>query len=388
MKLPVVLGRDSFRKFGFKIMETDDSLAEAVSEILNIDIDESEIDVIGTLKINDEIAVEDRDKIRDLFFIEYIKPERPEKPAVEAELTIRLKEHQPFRFAPRRLSFIEKQKLIEIIKNLITLKRIKPSDSEYASAIVLVKMKNGEMRLCIDFRVFNKFLIGDNYPLPLIDDQLDILNNKKYFFRLDLKDAFHHISIAEDSQKYTSFVTPIGQFEFTCMPFGLKVAPSRFQRFINTVFKDLIESGDVVAYIDDLLIATVSIDEHIVILRKVFRLLIANKMELRTDKCEFLSTKIEFLGYVVSESGISPTTKGIEAVTNFPEPRTVKDVQSFLGVAQYFRKFVEKFSLIAKPLYDLLKKGAEFNFKKDQYDAFKILKAKLAESPILAIYDP
>ena len=125
-------------------------------------------------------------------------------------------------------------------------------------------------------------LIKDNYLLPLvIEDQLDVLNNKKYFTLLDLRDGFHHIHIAENSIKYMSFVTPLGQFEYLKMPFGLKTAPTRFQRFVNEVLKPVMITGDVVAYIDDFLIATKTIEYHLQIFSKVLRLLVGNKLELR-----------------------------------------------------------------------------------------------------------
>ena len=175
-----------------------------------------------------------------------------------------------------------------------------------------MKKKNGETRMCVDYRTLDKYIIKDNYPLPLIDDQLDVMNNKAHFFRLDLKDGFHHISIAEESRKYTSFVTPIGQYDFLYMSFGLKTAPSRFQKLVNNVFKDLISSGDVVVYMDDILATTQTVEHHYPILRKVFKLLVKNKMELRLDKCEFLYSNIEFFVYKINKNGISPTVKGIE----------------------------------------------------------------------------
>lgn len=194
--------------------------------------------------------------------------------------------------------------------------------------------------------------------------------------------------MAEDSIKYTAFVTPLGQFEYLKMPFGLKTAPAKFQRFINAVLDELIRSGDVVVYLDDILIATTTIEKHFEVLEKLFALLVQNKLTLRLDKCKFLETNIIYLGYKVSENGISPTDHGIEAVVNFPLPKNVREIQCFLGLCAYFRKFIQGFSVLAAPLHQLLKKGADFSFGEKEFHAFEILKKKLVDSPVLSIYNP
>lgn len=169
------------------------------------------------------------------------------------------------------------------------------------------------------------------------------------------------MELDEESIKYTSFVTPWGQYEFERMPFGLKVGPRHFQKFVNTILKDLIATGDVIVYLDDILIATTAIEHHIQVLKKVFVLLVENKLELQMSKCKFLLTEINHLGYKISERGVKPTDEGVQAVLEFPVPKNTKGVQSFLGLVSYFRKFIESFSLTAKPLYDLLKKRPNLN---------------------------
>lgn len=172
------------------------------------------------------------------------------------------------------------------------------------------------------------------------------------------------------------------------MPFGLKGAPFKFQRFVTQIFKDQINAGEILVYLDDFLIATETLEHHFQVLEKVFKLLVANLLELRLDKCRFLQTKLDYLGYTITGEGIRPTDRGLEAIKKFPAPRSMRDVQSFLGLCPYFRKFVENFSVIAKPLYDLTKKNAEFNFEETERQAFEILKSRLMNAPILSLYSP
>jgi len=215
-------------------------------------------------------------------------------------------------------------------------------------------------RDCVNYRALNKITTRDNYPLPIIEEQINALQGG-YFSLLDLKDGFHHVRMAEDSIKYTAFVTPFGQYEYLKMPFGLKNAPARFQRFVNEVLSDEIKSGNVIVYMDDFLVATDTLEKHFEVLDRVFRLVTLNCLELQLDKCRFLYEEIEFLGYVVSKEGVRPSDYGIRTVKNFPVPKNIHDVRSFLGLSSYFRKFIGNFAAIS-PLYAspirIVKKGS------------------------------
>lgn len=308
--------------------------------------------------------------------------------ASQHSLLIDVEHNTPISHRPRRLSYAERNQVNEIIENLVNEKIVRPSNSPYSSPIVLVKKKNGQIRMCVDYRQLNKITVKDNFPLPLIDDCIDYLSNKNIFTLLDLKSGFHQVSVHKDSVKYTSFVTPDGQWEFTKMPFGLKNAPSVFQRYIIGILKKYIDKGEIKVYLDDILLASNDFEAHLILLENVLKTIADAGLELQLEKCFFAQRSIEYLGYIASADGISPGKTKTKAIEHFPTPTNVKDVQSFIGLCSYFRRFVRNFSIIARPLYDLTKKEAMFNFDKNCQLAFEKLKNLLTTSPILCIYDP
>ncbi|KAK9739170.1 Reverse transcriptase (RNA-dependent DNA polymerase) [Popillia japonica] len=187
----------------------------------------------------------------------------------------------------------------------------------------------------------------------------------------------------------------MGQYEYLKLPFGLKNSPAAFMRYINLVFRDLLEQNKILIYIDDILIATQTIliatqtiDESLDILRQVFTLLARNKLELRLDKCYFLQTQINYLGYLVDSEGIRPSNEHVKAIRDYPIPKNVHEVHRFLGLTSYFRKFIPNFSVIASPSYYLTRKSAEWNFGEKEMSTFDNLKTKLSQQPLLCIYSP
>lgn len=360
------------------------------NDISAIDCAPEATTAIEKLNINSRLEYPVGEEIKQLIVNEYLENQARSEPPLpsDTELVISLKHNQPISYRPRRLSYSDKQKLQEILSNLLRDNIIRPSDSPYASPIVLVHKKNGELRLCVDYRELNKITIQDNYPTPLIDDHLDRLRDKQYFTCLDLRNGFYHVKVAESSVKLTAFVTPLGQFEYLRMPFGLTNAPRVFQRFIYNIFSDLIQQDKLLLYIDDILIATKDIDEHIEILREVLNRAAQFHLDFRFDKCSILLQEINYLGYIINKDGIQPGTENIDAILNYPLPRNTREVHRFIGIASFFRRFIKNFSRIAKPLYDLLKKDAKFQFEEKEYIAFETLKNCLASRPILAIYSP
>ncbi|GBM76597.1 Transposon Tf2-9 polyprotein [Araneus ventricosus] len=301
-------------------------------------------------------------------------------------MRIILKDDVPVYQPARRLSFPENQAVNKQIDEWLDQGIVRQSSSEYESPIVLVKKKDGTARLCVDYRKLNRKLVKDRFPLPLIEDVLDKLQDAKVYSTLDLKNGFFHVEVNEDCKHFTSFVVPDGQFEFNKVPFGLSTSPSVFQRYVYSIFRELMRKGIVIIYMDDLIIPAKDEDEGIEKLKKVFEVASKYGLEIKFKKCQFLRRKVEFLGHVVENGTVRPSVAKTIAVKKFPVPTTVKQVQSFLGLTGYFRKFIPAYSKIAKPLSDLIRSDNPFVFEQPQIEAFEKLKKLLTESPVLSIF--
>lgn len=303
------------------------------------------------------------------------------------KMHITLTDETPVVYNPYRMSYKEREQLSSIVEDLLSHGIISESTSSYASPVILVNKKNGEKRLCIDYRALNRKTLKDKYPLPRIEDQLDSLGGNSFFSSLDLASGYYQVPMDDSSKHITAFVTPDGLYEYNRMPFGLANAPSVFQRTINTMLRG---SGKrlALAYMDDLLVASKTIKEGMEKLEQVFQLLRNAKLTLKLQKCYFFQTQVDYLGYEISAKGIRPGNLKIEAVKNFPEPSNVHEVRQFVGLASYFRRFVKDFSIIARPLTSLTKKDVPWVFGDEQKVAFNTLKERLVSRPLLALYDP
>ncbi|KAL4016443.1 hypothetical protein IC575_024094 [Cucumis melo] len=202
------------------------------------------------------------------------------------------------------------------------------------------------MRLCIDYRELNKVTVKNRYPLPRIDDLFDQLQGATVFSKIDLRSGYHQLRIRDSDIPKTAFRSRYGHYEFIVMSFGLTNAPTVFMDLMNMVFKDFLDSF-VIVFIDDILIYSKTEAEHEEHLHQVLETLRANKLYAKFSKYEFWLKKVTFLGHVVSSEGVSVDPAKIEAVTNWPRPSTVSEIRSFLGLAGYYRRFVEDFSRIA-----------------------------------------
>lgn len=273
---------------------------------------------------------------------------------VSVTMNLILKEDKPVCQRARRLSPSEKDEINRHISEWLRDGIIRPSLFEYASPVVLVKKKKGT-RLCIDFRKVNLLIVKDRYPLPLIDDQIDALQGASIFSTLDLKNGLFHVPVESESRMYTAFIVPDGQYEFLYMPFGLCNSHAVFQKFINAVFRELINAKIVLTYMDDLIIPSSDREVGLENLKSVLGVAKRFGLNINWQKCSFLQTRIEFLGYIVEKGTIRPSERKSETVMKFPQPKSIKQVQSFLGLTEYFHKFIPSYSSIARPLSDLLR---------------------------------
>jgi len=305
---------------------------------------------------------------------------------VGIKLDLILKDDIPVYERPRRLAPKEKELVNKHIDEWLQAGIARPSTSEYASPVVLVKKKNGNTRLCVDYRKLNKKIIKDRYPLPLIDDQVDRLQGSTFFSVLDLKDGFFHVPVSENSIKYTAFIVPDGHYEFLKTPFGLCNSPAIFQKFINAVFRNHIARGNVLTYMDDLIIPSRTEEEGANKLCEVLSTAGEYGLNVNWEKCRFLEKNIKYLGHIIESGSLKPSERKTIAVKNFPKPTCFKDIQSFLGLSGYFRKFIPQYAVIARPLSNLLKKDAVFCFDEEQCHAFEALKEILSREPVLKLY--
>lgn len=347
-------------------------------------------------KINKEkLSMEEKEKLKkllcenkDLFY------EEGSNLTFTHEITheIKLKNENSIYCKMYRYPKIHEEEIERQIKDMLDQKIIKDSNSPYNSPLWIVpkKIDNSNIkkwRIVIDYRKLNEITIDDKFPIPNIDSILDKLGRAQYFTTLDLAKGFHQIMVKQEDQKKTAFSTPFGHYEYTRMPFGLKNAPATFQRLINSVLKDHINKICVV-YLDDILIFSTSLQEHIVNINKIFdKLRIAN-LKIQIDKCNFFSKETEYLGHLLTTEGVKPNPKKIADITQLKLPTTQKQIKSFLGITGYYRKFIKDYAKIAQPMTKYLKKNTKINKLDPTYiNAFEQLKTLLTSHPILKYPD-
>lgn len=278
---------------------------------------------------------------------------------------------------PLHLQDFVNTKVEEMLKRGV----ISPSSSPWSAPVVLVKKKTGDLRFCVDFRRLNAITKTDRYPIPLIDELIDKLRGQSIYSTLDLRDGYWQVPMRECDREKTAFtIQGIGHFEFNVMPFGLCNAPATFQRMMSNILKDLPGTS---VYLDDIIVSGASIQEHDRNLERVLSKLKENGLSLNDKKCHLRKTQVDYLGHSVSAAGLKPNGEKVQAILSIKTPVNINEVRTFLGMASYYRKFIQKFSEMAEPLTQLTLKEKKFEWGTSQQKAFLNLKLAISTCPTL-----
>ena len=292
------------------------------------------------------------------------------------------KDAQPVKHRLRRVPLGFENEEEKHLKKMLEAQVIRPSNSEWAAAPVLVRKKDGGVRWCIDYRNLNSLTVKDTYPLPLIEECLDTLGGNLFYSSCDMTSSYWQIPLEPSDSHKTAFVTKYGLFEHCRMPFGLCNAPATFMRAMNFVLRGLTWSV-VLAFLDDVLILGKSSQEHFDNVRLVLDRFREHRIKLKPSKCVFFQTELKFLGKLVSREGVRIDPEKVEKVVNWPQPKCTKDVESFLGLVNYHREHVRQFAEIASPLYSLTGPKIKFVWEQQHTEAFGKLKEVLVSAPVL-----
>lgn len=291
---------------------------------------------------------------------------------------------QPVSKPAYRLSATENDELKRQLDKLIAHGHIRASRSPFGSPVLFVKKKDGTQRMCVDYRALNNITVKNAYPLPRVDELLDRLSGAKYFSKIDLQQGYHQVRVNPADVEKTAFRTRYGSYEFLVLPFGLTNAPSTFMHLMQDVLAPFLDKF-AISFLDDILIYSHTLAEHNDHVNQVLSKLREHKLQAKLEKCQFARTSIEFLGFIISADGLAMVDNKVQAIVNWPTPRTVKEVRSFLGLAGFYREFIEMFSDTVASLNDLLQKESVFHWADEHQKAFDALKRKIAAQPTLIL---
>ncbi|UYV61067.1 K02A2.6-like, partial [Cordylochernes scorpioides] len=350
-------------------------------------IEDDEEDKVTEIQINEDLTLSQKNELRrvlskysDLFSSKLGKTNLA-KHRIDTENAKPIK-HKPYRVSPKERDIIKEQ-----IQDMLQEGVIRASSSPWAFPVILVRKRDGNWRYCVDYRKLNSITVKDVYPIPRIDDVMDTLQGSRYFTPIDLRSGYWQVEIEEQDKKKTAFTTSHGLYEFNVMPFGLCNAPATFERIMDNVLKN-IKWKFCLCYLDDVVIYSPDFATHLGRIEAVLKCFRESNLRLNGKKCRFGFEEIEILGHVTSKDGIKPADHNVKAIRDFPRPSKTKEIQSFIGLCSYYRKFIKNFSRIADPLFKLTRKDSPFIWSESQEEAFITLKSLLTNPPILSHFDP
>ena len=304
------------------------------------------------------------------------------------ECTLELNSEMPVRVRPYPLPHSQAEVVRKEVQAMLDMGVIERTSSPYSAPIVLVKKKDGKIRFCIDYRQLNKVVVFDSEPMPDVEQLFANIGQSCFFTKLDLTKGYWQIPMAPEHQKYTAFSTPQGQFQWKAMPFGLKTAGAVFSRIMRALL-DKVDSRNVQNFIDDVLVATTTWEEHLIVLRKLFLALREAQLSAKPSKCFIGFNEVPFLGFILRQGKVTPEDDKTDKIRNAKPPQTKKELRAFLGLAGYYRKFVPNFAEKALPLTEKTKGRHPDRVKWDEkcQESFDSLKKALCAKPVLLLPD-
>ena len=328
-------------------------------------------------------AVEElKSKFKEIFEpLANLPPKRNHDHAIEL-----IEGAEPIAASPYRMSPKELEALRSELDKLMEYGFIRKSKSPWSSPVLFVRKKDNSLRLCVDYRKLNKLTVKSRYPIPRVDELMDRLSGALFFSKIDLASGYHQVRVKSEDVEKTAFATRYGHFEYVVLPFGLCNAPATFMKVMNETFSEALDSFAII-YLDDIVIFSKTKEEHLKHLAWTFEKLKENSFKVKPSKCSFLMTEIEFLGFRMTPGGIAVDDSKVKAICQMGSPRDVSEVRSALGLTGFYRKFIPQYAEIAAPITALLKADTEFKWGVAQEMAWKTLKAKLTEAPILCLPD-
>ena len=290
----------------------------------------------------------------------------------------------PVKQPPYRLNPAKREILKKGINFLMKQNIIEPSTSAWASPVILILKQDRSFRLCVDLQRVNQLIKADSYPLPRLHDCIDVVGHAHFIAKIDLLKGYYAIPLTKHAQEVLAIITPNGLFQFKVMPFGLKTAPSAFQRMMNNLLSDMTH---VSVYLDDVVLASTTWEEHLSDLKQIFVCLQNANVTINLAKCEFSKATVTFLGHTVSHGLVAPQLAKTLYISDYPAPTNRRAVRRFLGMAGYYRRFCPNFAMIAASITNLLKKDVTFKWTEECNKAFKLLKGMLSSKPVMTASD-
>jgi len=295
-------------------------------------------------------------------------------------------------FVPRKgkvypLSREESEKVREFVKEQLRKEYIQLSKSLQMAPVFFVGRKNGKKQMVQNYRYLNEWMIKNNYPLPLISDVLENIGMKKLFTKMDLRWGYNNVRIKEGDEWKAAFTILEGSFEPTVMFFGLTNSPATFQAMMNELLRDLINTGKVAVFIDDVIVGTETEEGYDELVAEIIKRLEENNLYVKPEKCKWRVREVGFLGVVIGPEGIKMEEEKMKGVLEWLTPKCVKNMQKFLGLANYYHQFIEGFAVVTRPLHDMMKKNKKWDWTERQEKAFKELKERFTKELVLAAPD-